>query len=153
MRYIRKAELVWKQIRVAEYQEIYESTHCNSDSVAPIIRELIGNQVAESFLVLMLDNKNRVLGFDIVANGGNNMMSVMPSDVFRIAIASGANAVILGHNHPSGDVTPSNEDIEATKRLSKAGKILGIQVLDHIIVGVGREYVSIAGMGGLDERC
>lgn len=89
----------------------------------------------ENFVVLLLDTKNKVIGINTVSIGTLNSSLVHPREVFKPAILASAAALILAHNHPSGDPKPSREDIEVTKRLIEAGGLLGIQVLDHIIVG------------------
>ena len=94
----------------------------------------------ESFWVLLLNNKHRLLRRIRVTKGLVNRSLVHPREVFREAIRENASAVILAHNHPSGDPAPSTEDISITERLVDAGKIIGIQVLDHLILGDGTYY-------------
>ena len=89
----------------------------------------------ERFIVVFLDARNRVTGSQIVSIGSLNASIVPPREVFRAAILHGAAAIILGHNHPSGDPTPSSDDMELTRRLVKSGELLGIGVLDHVIIG------------------
>ena len=103
----------------------------------------------ESFTVILLDSKNRYLREVTVALGSLNQSIVHPREVFRPAIQGAAASVILVHNHPSGDPAPSEEDVRVTERLVKVGKMLGIRVLDHIIVGEGR-YFSFSDQGRLD---
>jgi DNA repair protein RadC len=94
----------------------------------------------ETFTVILLDSKNRYLREETVALGSLNQSIVHPREVFRPAIQGAAASVILVHNHPSGDPSPSDEDVRVTQRLVDAGKLLGIHVLDHIIVGEGRYF-------------
>jgi DNA repair protein RadC len=96
----------------------------------------------EHFLVLMLNTKNCVLGVKTVAVGSLNSTGVQPREVFKNAIRRSAAAVILAHNHPSGDPAPTRKDVALTQRLIQAGELLGIEVLDHIIIGDGK-YVSL----------
>jgi DNA repair protein RadC len=105
-------------------------------------------QPVEVFSVLMLDAQHRVIGGAPVeiTRGLLNMALVHPREVFRAAIVAGAKAVILAHNHPSGDPTPSGEDRAVTDQLTAAGRLLDIPVHDHVIVGAGR-YVSMAEAG------
>jgi len=105
----------------------------------------------ETFTVILLDSKNRFLREETVALGSLNQSIVHPREVFRPAIQGAAASVILVHNHPSGDPSPSDEDIRVTERLVEAGKLLGIRVLDHIIVGEGR-YFSFFDQRRLDEE-
>jgi len=96
----------------------------------------------EHFKCLYLNRKNQVISLETISIGGLANSLVHPREVFKPAVKRSAAAVILIHNHPSGDPTPSREDINITKRLIESGKLLGIEVLDHIIIGDGR-YVSL----------
>ncbi|MCL5291216.1 MAG: DNA repair protein RadC [Actinobacteria bacterium] len=89
----------------------------------------------EKFICLHLNTKNSVLSYEVVSIGTLSSSLVHPRELFKAAILSNSAALILCHNHPSGDSTPSAEDIALTKRLVKAGNLLGIDVLDHVIVG------------------
>jgi DNA repair protein RadC len=100
----------------------------------------------EHFKILLLNTKNHVLQVHTVSIGSLNASVVHPRECFRPAIAAQAAAIILVHNHPSGDVEPSAEDISLTRRLMSAGDLLGIKVLDHVIIG-GTRYFSIADKG------
>lgn len=91
----------------------------------------------EHFCCLLLDTKNRPVGFTVVSIGSLNASIVHPREVYKPAILASAASLILIHNHPSGDPTPSQEDLEVTRRLGEAGQILGITVRDHIIIGNG----------------
>jgi DNA repair protein RadC len=91
----------------------------------------------EMFVVLLLDGKNQVLGFNVVSIGSLTAALVHPREVFKPAILANAAVVILIHGHPSGDPEPSPEDRALTERLEHAGELLGIRVLDHIILGDG----------------
>jgi len=88
----------------------------------------------EHFWTIGLNTRNVVKYVDLVSLGTLNASLIHPREVFRLAVMEGAANIILGHNHPSGDPEPSQEDIRITKRLVEAGKILGIEVLDHIVV-------------------
>lgn len=96
----------------------------------------------EHFRVISLSTKNHVIGIDEVSIGSLNSSIVHPREVFKKALEKSAASVILVHNHPSGDPEPSREDIQVTNRLVKAGEIMGIEVLDHIIIGANR-YKSL----------
>jgi DNA repair protein RadC len=100
----------------------------------------------EEFLVVLLDGKGRVMGFNSVSVGSLTTSIVHPREVFKAAIIASAAALILVHNHPSGDPTPSQEDDALTARLRAAGDLLGIRVLDHIVIGDGC-YVSFVDSG------
>ena len=96
----------------------------------------------EAFVVAFLNTKNRVIDHEVVSLGTINSSFVHPREVFHNAIVNKANAVILSQIHPSGDLTPSSEDINSTNRLKETGNLLGIQVLDHlIIIGINQHDV------------
>ena len=89
----------------------------------------------EHFIILMLDTKNKLIGINTVSIGSLNSAIVHPREDFKPAILANANSIILAHNHPSGNPKPSLEDIKITERLIEGGKILGMEILDHIIIG------------------
>lgn len=103
-------------------------------------------ETKEVFIALHLDGKNRIICMDLVSLGSLNQSIVHPREVFKTALLSNAAAIILIHQHPTGDPTPSTEDIAITRRLKEAGEIMGIKILDHIIVGDG-EYLSFVERG------
>lgn len=100
----------------------------------------------EYFKTILLNIKNQVIHVEDVSVGSLNSSIVHPREIFKIAIRRSSAALILVHNHPSGDPTPSGEDVEITRRLVESGKLLGIDVLDHIIIGDGR-YTSLKEKG------
>lgn len=108
--------------------------------VAALLMEKMRYLDREHFMVLLLDTKHQVLGVETVSIGSLNSTVVHPRELFKTAIKRSAAAVILAHNHPSGDPNPSPEDLAVTGRLVEAGRILGIEVLDHVIIGDGRYY-------------
>jgi len=106
----------------------------SAQAVVDYLREKVGKEKKEHFLVLSLDTRNYLIRESIVSVGTLNANLVHPREVFKEAIDSRAASIILAHNHPSGDPEPSEDDLTITKRLTEAGKIMGIDVLDHIIV-------------------
>lgn len=94
----------------------------------------------EHFVVILLDAKNQVIFKKTVFIGSLNACLVHPREIFRLALLKSAAAIIVAHNHPSGDPTPSGEDVRVTDRLTEVGKQIGIDVLDHLIIGDGRYY-------------
>ncbi|MCL4516524.1 MAG: DNA repair protein RadC [Firmicutes bacterium] len=100
----------------------------------------------EHFQVLFLNTKNQLLGKKVVSIGSLNASIVHPRELFRESIRYGSAAVILAHNHPSGDPTPSQEDLAMTRRVAEGGRLLGIEVLDHVIIGDNR-FVSLKERG------
>jgi len=109
--------------------------------VAKLFMEEMRYYKKEYFKVLLLNTKNELIMTEEVSVGTLNTAIVHPREVFNKAIQKSASSVILIHNHPSGNPTPSREDIDLTARLVESGKIIGIEVLDHIIIGDG-EYLS-----------
>jgi DNA repair protein RadC len=104
----------------------------------------------EHFLVLLLNAQNRLLLVHTVSLGTQSASLVHPREVFGPALREGAASILLAHNHPSGDPTPSREDLALTRQLVEAGKLLDIKVHDHVIVGCGTwQYVSLAQRGQL----
>ena len=101
----------------------------------------------EHFVILALNTRNQISGIHTVSVGSLDTSIVHPRGAFKFAILSNASSIILAHTHPSGDTTPSSEDIELTKRLQKAGEVLGIDVLDHIIIGHDNNYLSFRSKG------
>lgn len=97
--------------------------------------QILSRNDKEHIMVLHLDSKSRITKNEIVSIGTLNGSLIHPREVFKSAIKESANAIILVHNHPSGDPTPSKEDKQITKKLSKAGELLGIKLLDHVILG------------------
>ncbi len=104
------------------------------EDVAAEVRSQLKGKKKEHFLVLCLDTRNRLINSRLVSMGSLDTSIVHPREVFKEAVSSCAASVIFAHNHPSGDPEPSKEDIELTKRLARAGEIVGIDVLDHIVV-------------------
>lgn len=112
------------------------------EDVVAVARKLLKGKKKEYFLVLCLDTRNRLINCKPVSIGSLDTSIVHPREVFKEAVSSCAASVIFAHNHPSGDPEPSKEDVELTKRLVKAGEIIGIDVLDHIIV-CDKSYLSL----------
>ena len=102
--------------------------------VADYFCKKLGREKKEHFVILLLDSRNNLIKMSDISVGTLNANLVHPREVFQSAIQCSATAVILVHNHPSGDLKPSEDDIGITKRIAKAGKIIGIDVLDHIII-------------------
>ena len=102
--------------------------------VARFVRKLIGNDAREHFVVIMLDARHKAIAYQVVSVGTATASLVHPREVFQGAVGTGAIAIIVAHNHPSGDPSPSREDREVTERLIQAGKVLGISLLDSVVV-------------------
>ncbi|MBS4024999.1 MAG: DNA repair protein RadC [Clostridia bacterium] len=110
--------------------------------IAALVLEEMRSLDREHFKTLALNTKNQVLAIETVSIGSLNSSIVHPREVFKNPIKRSAAAIVLVHNHPSGDPTPSSEDVAVTKRLIEAGKILGVEVLDHLVTG-NKGYISL----------
>ncbi len=116
--------------------------------VAEYLLPIYGGRPIEQFGMVMLDSKHRVLRTTVVSLGALDGAVVLPRDVFREAATAGAAAIVVFHNHPSGDPSPSPEDVTLTDRLVEAGRLIGIEVLDHLILGDG-QFCSLRELGRL----
>lgn len=137
-RFVREAVIAYR--RRQDGPAVPATQVTDSRLAAEVLRTAIPDGPQERFVVLALDARNVPIGWHLVAVGGLNAASISPSDVFRYAVMVGANAVIVGHNHPSGSTEPSDADIAITKKLRSAGELLGVKVLDHLILGDGDHY-------------
>jgi len=116
------------------------------DEVVSLVRGRLKGKKKEHFLALLLDTRNQLIKVSEISVGSLDTSIVHPREVFREAISASAASVIFVHNHPSGDPEASEDDIKLTKRLAEAGEIMGIDVLDHIIIG-DKEYLSLKSKG------
>lgn len=141
------------EISIERVKLVRESSHIYSfssrevsspDVVADVINEVLdlNHEPQEIVCEIMLNTKNHIVGVMEVTRGTLDSSLVHPREVFRGAILHNAASIILCHNHPSGDSAPSREDMKVTERIKQAGKVLGIDLLDHVIIGNG-EYTSI----------
>ncbi|MEI7732760.1 MAG: DNA repair protein RadC [Verrucomicrobiota bacterium] len=120
--------------------------------VADLLREEMRNEPVETFFVILLNTRRHLIRYERLTQGTLNTLLVHPREVFRAAIAANASAIILAHNHPSGDPSPSDADVRVTRDLIRAGQVLRIDVLDHVIMGLvsperDRDYVSLRELG------
>ena len=104
-------------------------------ALADYFMEILRHEKSECFVVTFLDTKCKMMGYEIVSKGSLTASIVHPREVYKLAIQKSAYSIIALHNHPSGDPTPSIEDIQITKRLKEVGEIVGIKLLDHLIIG------------------
>jgi DNA repair protein RadC len=124
----------------------------NPESIAALLREDHRHAVTETFRVVLLNTRRRLLRVETLSQGTLDTVLIHARDVFRAAILANAAAVVLVHNHPSGDPTPSEADIRVTRDLIRAGQLLKIEVLDHVILGRAtparpRDYASLRELG------
>lgn len=134
---IRFKTLVWKfKDTTFEYPELIRKKRITSPQDAfDLFRPFFKEEPTELFIVILLSSSNSVIGFDLVSQGTLNSSVVDPRVVFRSAIAANTANIIICHNHPSGNIEPSQEDIALTRTLVETGKIIGINIFDHLIFG------------------
>ena len=132
-------------VREDNFNSKYEYNITNSVDVRDFLVNVckLHRNPSEVVIVIAVNSKGNVIGFTQVSSGAINSSIVEPREVFRYAIMSNAVAIILAHNHPSEDVTPSNEDLEVTRLIREAGDILKIKLLDHVIIGNETIYTSL----------
>ncbi len=128
--------------RLARHQAAPRNKIGSAADVADLLMYRFKEYETEHFKSLLLNTKNEVINIDDVSRGTLNETLAAPGDVFRRAVREGATAVIVAHNHPSGNPEPSRADLELTRRLVEAGEVLGIPLLDHVVFGDGR-FVSL----------
>jgi DNA repair protein RadC len=123
----------FSQVRfIKESSDVYISS---AKDVYNYLKENISKLDREYFFVIHLDTKGKIISVEIVSIGNLNSTVVHPREVFKTAILNNTHAIILAHNHPSGDPSPSKEDLAITERLISSGELLGIEVKDHVILG------------------
>ena len=133
---------------VRESSVMYEPRYVNTpQDAARLVEEFLVYSDREKVVAICLDVKNQPTAISTISMGTLNSSLVHPREVFKTAILSNAAGFILAHNHPSGDLTPSKDDMTATKRLQEVGELMGIDLLDHIIVGDGKRYTSFREQG------
>jgi DNA repair protein RadC len=132
--------------RLSRYSDLPRSVIRSPEDAAGLVMEEMRHLDREHFRAILLNTKNQVITVDNVSVGTLNSSTVHPRELFRNAIKRSAAALILLHNHPSGDPAPSREDIDITGRLVQAGKIVGIEVLDHVIIG-DNKFTSLKAEG------
>ncbi|MEW6507016.1 MAG: DNA repair protein RadC [Bacteroidota bacterium] len=129
--------------RTASEEKWFSIKKINSPSdIAEIFIPLLKDEVKEIFIVVCLNSANKIIKYEKISTGNLNSSVVHPREVFKVAIENNSANIILIHNHPSGNVEPSSEDIRLTKSMVEAGRIMEIQVFDHIIIG-GNNYTSL----------
>jgi DNA repair protein RadC len=135
LKLVKESSLLYKERSVRSPEDGYQ-----------LMKLFLADKDREHFIVASLDTKNQPVSINVCHIGSLNASLVHPREVMKSAILSNAASIIVGHNHPSGLPEPSREDIDVTKRLVEAGKIIGIDVIDHIIVG-DETYISLKEKG------
>ena len=133
-----------KLLLVKEQEFKYNHKICSTSDLVDFIMNVlnINNEAQEVVYLLSLNSKNQLVSFTEIARGGINMCNISQNEIFKNVLLSNCNKFILTHNHPSGDPTPSKNDIEITKKILNSSKILNIEFLDHLVIG-DNEYKSI----------
>lgn len=133
-----------KLLLIKEQEFEYNKKICSTLELVEFVRNVlkINNEPQEVLYLLSLNNKNQLVSFIELARGGLNMCKISQNEIFKSVLLSNSNRFIIIHNHPSGDPTPSKNDIEVTKDILKSCEIMGIELLDHLIIG-DNEYQSI----------
>ncbi len=135
-----------KRLSKQRYHYLQKFT-CPQD-VSDYFMEEVRHSHEELFIVALLNAKSKMMSYEKISKGSLTASIVHPREVYKIAIQKSAYSIIAVHNHPSGDPSPSKEDIQMTSRLKEVGELIGIPLLDHIIIGDG-QYVSLKGEGYL----
>lgn len=135
LKLVRESSILYKERRILSPEAAYK-----------LLKEFLVDSDRERFVVVCLDTKNQPTAINICHVGSLNASIVHPREVMKAAILSNSASIIVGHNHPSQDPTPSREDIEVTKRLVEVGRIIGIEVIDHLVV-CEEKYVSLKEKG------
>lgn len=134
--------------RISQYKPNERYVIRSPEDGADYIMEEMRHLNQEHFVALFLNTKNQIIHRQTIFIGSLNASIVHPREVFREAVKRSAASIIVAHNHPSGDPTPSQEDIHVTKRLAESGKMIGIELLDHLVIG-DRKFVSLKEKGYL----
>ena len=130
-------------IYVTSQPQYVDLISCETEAEAAEVKELLDGADKEKMIVIPVDTKCRPVGIEVVAVGRLNQLASEPRDIFKYAITSNAYGIILVHNHPSGNCEASMEDKKFTETMREAGKFLGIELIDHVIVGEENTYYSI----------
>lgn len=126
---------------VKEHSVLYSARRIQSSSDADtLVRQFLEELDREAMMVVALNAKSEPTCLQVISTGSLSSSIVHPREVFKVAILSNAYSILLAHNHPSGDTTPSQEDLNITKRIKNASEIMGIPILDHIIIGSNGYY-------------
>ena len=136
---LREAEVVYSDREISGSGRI----HCHKDVARILCNQGMARKAQEHLVVLYLNARHDCVAVETVAMGAINSVGANPREVFRGAILAGAVAIIMAHNHPSGDTMPSIDDFRMTERMEKVGEVVGIPVLDHVIVVASGQSISI----------
>jgi DNA repair protein RadC len=136
-----------KRLNVVSIQMVREKSFpyevsqiCSPGTAVDILRKYIGSSDREILVMIGLDTKNKINVISTISIGSLSASLAHPREIFKAAILANCASIILGHNHPSNDTRPSQEDIKITERVAAAGEVLGIELLDHVIIGEDNHY-------------
>lgn len=135
-------------VRAPDYKPKARPLVGYSGAAYELLRSRFQAEPVESFVVLCLSAKHRVECVHVVSRGASTSVEVQPRHVFQVALVANAVAIIVAHNHPSGDAEPSRDDLALTRRLAGAGRVLDVPLFDHLIIGAD-SYVSLADRGAI----
>lgn len=127
--YVREVTLVYGKSKMLAPRALKDH-----EDVASFAREVIGNRVTESILAIAVTARHKPMAWSVIATGTPTLCIIQPSDVLRFVLLSGCPGFFLAHNHPSNDVSPSDDDVRLTRNLLAASKLLGLTLIDHVIV-------------------
>ncbi len=150
IKYREVPQIEIRQVRTLQCEDC--DVVANAQAALPILRDMIQGLEQESFVALFLDVHNHVFKSAEISRGGRGSVEVPMNILYRAASAVGASAIIVAHNHPSGDPTPSRADENMTTALRLAGELMQVPVVDHIIIGEGDRYFSFASGGRLPSK-
>ena len=146
--YVRELHARYRLRRLSGWSLPLEPLRAPRDA-ARIFASLLQDEVVEVGGLLCLSTRHHVLAYHELSRGTVDATIMHPREIFKAALLTNASAVILGHNHPSGNVTPSPEDLAITKRIASGGELMGIQLSDHVIVSADGTYFSFKESGSL----
>lgn len=132
---VKESSILYKERKIRSPKDSFKLLH-----------ELLENKDREHFIVVALNTKNEPVSINVCHIGSLNSSIVHPREIMKVAILSNAASILVAHNHPSGSVTPSPEDIQVTERLKQVGELMGIELLDHLIIG-DKTYLSLKEKG------
>ena len=136
-------EIVETYLKHKGTKRVYLDTITSPEKGAQIFAQMFGDNTQECLGIICLDTKGRPTHYSTIYKGTSNQIVISPKDVLRVAILSNATSIILGHNHPSSDLTPSPHDIDTTRNIKMACDLLGISLIDHLIINNNDEHFSI----------
>lgn len=145
---LRSESIVELEVRRKPSQALASTQVRTSKDAAAALRPIFAGCIVESLVVLHLDARLRVIGWQETARGASNVVHASPRDIFTGALLHGTHAIILAHNHPSGDPSPSDDDRALTEKVRAAGALLGVALLDHLVIGDERFYSFEEGYHG-----